>query len=154
MEEVSGSPSTPQELKTAAINAVTAYCGVKKRVSCRRGRSNRPIENKIPTVIKIEKPAQSRSDIALNQTILSIRTEKRPTIYFLYFRNPNLPIGERAFSFLSSRCLSKHFWDKYIKRLETRQKIECKHCDVNLVDRMYLQNYAEKFHETVLRVFK
>jgi len=70
-------------------------------------------------MIKIEEPAQSWSDIALNQTILSIRTEKRPIIYFLYFKNPNLPINKRVFSFLSPGYLSKHFREKYIKKLGT-----------------------------------
>jgi hypothetical protein len=129
-----------------------AYCGVKEKTSCRRGRPNRPTESKVLTVVKAEKSTQSSSDIALNQAILSIRTEKRPIIYFLYFRNPNLPISKRIFSFSNSGYLSKHFRDKHVKKLGTGQKIECKYCDVNLIYRMHLQNHAEKFHGTVSRI--
>jgi hypothetical protein len=36
---------------------MTAYCGVKKGIFCRRGRSGRSVENKILRVIEIEKSA-------------------------------------------------------------------------------------------------
>jgi hypothetical protein len=138
--------------RITAINAVTVYCGVEEGTSCRRGRPGRPAGGKASTVVKAAEPAQSWSDTALSQAILSIRTEKRPTICFLCLGNPNLPIRQRVFSFSSPGCLSKHFRDKHVKKLRTGQKIECKDCGVNLVDRMHLQSHAEKFHGTVSRV--
>jgi hypothetical protein len=138
--------------KIAAINAITAYCGVKKGTSCRRGRPGRPAGDKISTVIKAEEPAQSLSDTALNQAILSIKTEKRPIICFLCLGNPKLPISKRVFSFSSPGCLNKHFRDRHVKKLKTGQKIDYKHYNVNLVHRIHLQSHAEKFHGTILRV--
>jgi hypothetical protein len=85
--------------KIAAINAVTAYCDVKKGISCRRGRPGRPAGNKVSTVIKAEKPAQSWSDTALNQAILSIRTEKKPTIYFFNFETRTCRSAKKSFLF-------------------------------------------------------
>jgi len=45
--------------RIAAINAVTAYCGVEKETSCRRDQPGRPVEGEVSTVIKAEEPAQS-----------------------------------------------------------------------------------------------
>jgi hypothetical protein len=85
--------------RIAAINAVTAYCGVEEGTSCRRGRPGRPVGGKVSRVVEAEEPALSWSDIALSQAISSIRTEKRPTIYFLCLGNSNLPIRKRVFFF-------------------------------------------------------
>ncbi len=97
---------------------MTAYCGVKKGISYRRGRLSRPVRNKVLRVVEVEKPALFWSDIALSQTILSIKTKKKPIIYFLYLRNPNLPIRKKIFSFLNPNYLSKHFREKYVKKFK------------------------------------
>jgi hypothetical protein len=130
---------------------VTAYCGVKEGISCRRGRPGRPVKNEILTVVKTEKPAQFRPDITLNQAILSIRTEKKPTIYFLYLENPNLPIHQKVFSFSNPGYLSKHFVKIHVKKTKIGEKVNCRICDVFLMHRMHLQNHAEKYHGTMSR---
>jgi Protein of unknown function (DUF3435) len=90
LPETSGGKECQRRI--AAINAVTAYCGVEEGISYRRGRPGRSREGDGSTVVKVEQPALSRSDIALNEAILSIRTDKRPTICFLCLGNPKLPI--------------------------------------------------------------
>jgi len=44
--------------RITAINAVTAYYSVKKRISYRRGHRGRPVEDNISIKIKTEEPAQ------------------------------------------------------------------------------------------------
>jgi hypothetical protein len=68
-----------------------------------------PLEDNVSTMVKVEEPVQSRSDVALGQATLSIRTDKRPTVCFLCFRNPKLPSRDGVFAFSSPGCLSKHF---------------------------------------------
>lgn len=138
--------------RIAAINAVTAYCGVEEGTSYRYGRPGRPAEDDVSTVVKAEEPTQSRSDIALSEAILSIRTGKRPTICFLCLGNPKLPTRDRVFPFSSPGCLSKHFREKHVKKLKSGETIDCRICGVNLVHQMHLQSHAEKFHGTVSRV--
>ena len=131
---------------------MTAYCGVEEGTSCRRGRPGRPAGGEVSTVVMAEEPAQSWSDMALSQALLSVRTDKRPTICFLCLGNSKLPIRKRVFPFSNPGCLSKHFREVHVKKLKTGQKIDCHICSVKLVHRMHLQEHAEKFHGTVSRV--
>lgn len=137
--------------RIAAINAVMAYCGMKEGTSYRHGQPDRFREDDVSTVIKVEEPALSQSDIALNEVILSIRTDKRPTICFLCLENPKLPIQDRVSLFSSPGYLSKLFREKHVKKLKSRETVECRVCGV-LVHRMHLQSHAEKFHGTVSQV--
>jgi hypothetical protein len=52
--------------RIAAINAVTAYCGVEEGISDRRDPWGRPAKRDAPTVTKAAKLAPLASDIALN----------------------------------------------------------------------------------------
>jgi hypothetical protein len=52
--------------RIAAINTVTAYCGVEEGTPYRRGPRGRPAKGDPPTVAKAAKLAPSESDIALN----------------------------------------------------------------------------------------
>jgi hypothetical protein len=135
------------------INAITAYYNVKKEIFFRRSRSNRLKEDNVSTIIKIKKPILSESENLLNQTIRSIRTNKKFIIYFFYFGNPNLSINKRIFPFSLFGCLTKHFLKKYIKKMKPDQNINCEFYDVRFVHRMYLQKYVKKFHGTISRAY-
>lgn len=135
--------------RVAAINAVTAYCGVEEGISSRRGRLGRQGGHDTLTVVKVEEPARSWSDKALSQAISSIKTDKRPTICFLCLGNPALPIRERVVSYSTPGSLSRHFLRKHVRKLKEWEQIDCRICDVRLKHRHHLQNHAERFHGTV-----
>jgi len=137
--------------RIAAINAVTAYCGVEEGTPYRRGPRGRPAKGDPPTVAKAAKLAPSESDIALNQAILSIKTDKRPTKCFLCLGNPALTLRERVASYATPGSLSRHFLRKHVRKLEEWEQIDCRICDVRLKHRQHLQNHAERFHGTVSR---
>lgn len=130
-----------------------AYCGMKEGTSYRRGQPDRFREDDVSTVIKIEKPALSWSDIALNEMILSIRTDKRPTICFLCLGIPELPIQDQVSLFSSPGYLSKHVREKHVKKLKSGETIDCRVCGV-LVYRTHLRSHAEKFHGTVSHLLR
>jgi hypothetical protein len=77
-----------------AINAVTRYCVVEEGGAYGRqaGLSER---SGIPNVVD-EKPISSDLDDVLNRAIVSVRTEKRPLICFLYVGNATLPMCEQV----------------------------------------------------------
>ncbi|KFY89160.1 hypothetical protein V500_05907, partial [Pseudogymnoascus sp. VKM F-4518 (FW-2643)] len=137
--------------RIAAINAVTMYCGVEEGVTFRRGRPSRPIPPNFSTV-KAENPLRSEADIMLGQAILSVTTDKRPTICFACLGNPNLTIRERVVSFSSPGCLTRHFMRKHVRRLGVNEPTDCRICDVQLEHRMHFQSHAERFHGTVSQV--
>ncbi len=129
--------------RIAAINAVTAYCGVEERIPYRRGRRGRPAKSDGPMVVKAKEPILTASDIVLSQAILSIKTDKRPIKCFLCLGNPALMLRERVASYATPGSLSRHFLRKHVKKLEEWEQIDCRICDVRLQHRQHLQNHAE-----------
>jgi hypothetical protein len=136
--------------RIAAINAVTAYYGVEGISGC-CGRPGHQGGHDTLTVVKVEEPAQSRSDKALSQVISSIKTDKRLTICFLCLGNPALPIRERVVLYSTLGSLSRHFLQKHVRKLKEWEQIDCRICDVRLEHQMHLQNHAKCFHGTVSR---
>jgi hypothetical protein len=134
--------------RIAAINAVTVYCGVEEGQPCCRGPRGR---RNVPPTIQAADLAQSTSDASLRRAILSIKTDKRPTICFLCLGNPGLTIRERVVSYATAGSLSRHFLRKHVRKLEEWEQIDCRICDVKLEHRQHLQNHAEWFHGTVSR---
>jgi hypothetical protein len=137
--------------RIAAINAVTAYCGMEEGQPCRRGRRSCLVKGDVPPVVQAADLAGSALDIALSQAILSIKTNKRPTICFLCLGNPALPIRERTALYATPGSLSRHFLRQHARKLEEWEQIDCQICNVRLEHRQHLQNHAEKFHRTVLQ---
>jgi hypothetical protein len=131
--------------RIAAINALTAYCGVEEGQPCCRGPRGRTVKGNVPPAI------QAAPDTALSRAILSIKTDKRPTICFLCLGNPALPIRERVVSYATPGSLSRHFLRKHVRKLEEWEQIDCRICDVRLEHRQHLQNHAERFHGIVSR---
>ncbi|KAF4625152.1 hypothetical protein G7Y89_g13019 [Cudoniella acicularis] len=84
--------------RIAAVNAITAYCGVEEGPASRRIQRGRPLKVDGP-LVNAEEPD------ALSQAILSIKTEKRPTICFLCVGNPALPVRERVISYTTPSSL-------------------------------------------------
>jgi hypothetical protein len=92
----------------AAINSVTAYCGVEEGTPYRRGPRGRPAKGDTPTAAMAAKLAPSALDIALSQAILSIKTNKRPSKCFLCLGIPALTLRERVASNATPDSISRH----------------------------------------------
>ena len=63
--------------RIAAINAITAYCGVEEGQPCCRGPCGRRVN--VPSAIKTADLAQPAPDSSLSRAILSIKKDKRLT---------------------------------------------------------------------------
>jgi len=135
--------------RIAAINAVTAYCGVEEGQPCCRGPRGR--RAKVLSGIEATDVAQLAPDTPLSRAISSIKKDKRPTICFLCLGNPALPIRERVVTYATPGSLTRHFNRKHVSKLEEWEPSICWMCDVKLEHRQHLQNHAERFHGTVSR---
>jgi hypothetical protein len=134
--------------RIAAINAVIVYCGIEVQISYRGRRPGRP---SISMTIKTENSIQSESDSALRQAILSVRTDKRPQICFLCVGNPALSMRERVKQYATAGSLSRHF-RRHITKLPTGKQIDYQICNIRGMHQVLLQNHAERFHGTIIRV--
>ena len=135
--------------RIAAINAVTAYCGVEEgQPSCRGPRGRRV---KAPLASQAVELAQSPADHPLRRAISSIKKDKRPTICFLCLGNPALMIRERVVSYATPGSLTRHFNRKHVSKLEEWEPSFCWMCDVTLDHRQHLQSHAERSHGTISR---
>lgn len=131
--------------RIAAINAITAYCGVEEGPPPRRIQLGRPVKDDSLVVTKAEEPD------ALNQAIRSIEGKKRPTKCFVCLRNPALTLRERVASFATPGSLSSHFLRKRVSKLQRGAHIDCQACNVRLEGRVQLLIHAERVHGTVSR---
>jgi hypothetical protein len=142
-------PETSLENKNrrriAAVNAITAYCGVEEGPASCRIQRGRPVKDDSPPALKAEEPD------ALSQAIRSIKREKRPTKCFVCLGNPSLTLCKRVASYATSGSLSRHFLRKHVSRLQGGVHIDCRICGVRLEDRVKLLIHAERFHGTVSR---
>jgi hypothetical protein len=137
--------------RIAAIYAVTVYCSVEEGQPCCCGQYSRPLEGNVPPVIQAADLARSALDIVLSRAILLIKTDKRPTLCFLYLGNPVLPIRKKVVLYATPSSLTRHFLRKHVRKLKEWDQIDCWMCDVRLEHRQHLQNHAERFHRTVLQ---
>jgi len=102
--------------RIAAINAVTAYCGVEEgQPSCRGPQGRRA---NILLAIQVADLVRLAPDTPLSRAVSSVKKNKRPTICFLYLGNPALPIRERVVSYATPGSLSRHFYRKHVSKLE------------------------------------
>ncbi|KAH6714545.1 hypothetical protein BKA61DRAFT_445857, partial [Leptodontidium sp. MPI-SDFR-AT-0119] len=90
-------------------------------------------------------------DVVLCKVISSIRTDKRPKVYFIYIRTLYLIISERVAEYANLGSLSRHFIRKHISKLKDRQFINYIDYSIRLKTRKDLLIYAERFHGTVSR---
>ena len=134
--------STAEECqrRAAAINALTALC--KKQDS--QGFRRRKTEIKV----KEEQTSPSNSPPPNLSKILEVKCKATQCIFCL--GNEELPDAERLKPFASRGDLKKHFHRKHLRHHLDGQPIACPHpkCDVVFERTMYLQNHAEKVHNT------
>ncbi|KAH8587036.1 hypothetical protein B0O99DRAFT_699067 [Bisporella sp. PMI_857] len=131
--------------RIAAVNAITAYCGVEEGPAPRRIQRGRPVKDESPPVLKTEEPD------ALSQAIRSIKNKKRPTKCFLCLGNPFLALRDRVTSYATPGSLSRHFLRKRVNKLQEGVRIDCQICGDKLKNRVELLIHAERFHGTVSR---
>ncbi|CAG8976664.1 hypothetical protein HYALB_00002180, partial [Hymenoscyphus albidus] len=109
--------------RITAINAVTAYCGVEEGTPSRRVQIGQPAND---MTVKPENLIALSSESILRKAVLSIKTDKRPTMCFLCVGNPNLTTRERVVSYANPGSLSRHFLRKHVKKLEKGNHVECR----------------------------
>jgi hypothetical protein len=138
--------------RNAAIDAVAAYCNFqeggaaaqpRRRLSTGRA-SPTPSKETIPQLRAAEAKKQ-----ALSAAMLSVFTEKRPTICFLCLGEQSLPFEKRTKSFASPEDLTKHFKRKHLSNIKVGDRIGCKVCRMPLQHKPHLRNHAESIHRTV-----
>ncbi|KAH8585571.1 hypothetical protein B0O99DRAFT_530504, partial [Bisporella sp. PMI_857] len=133
--------------KIVAVNAIIAYCGVKKSFASRRIQRKRLVKNKSPLIFKVEKPD------TLSQAIRLIKKEKKPTKCFVCFENPSLTLREKVVLYAISSSLNKHFLKKHVNKLQKEIYIDCYIYSDKLKNRVKLLIYAKRFYRTVSRSF-
>lgn len=145
-------PGTTLEEETcrrnAAINAAAAYCKIQEGGAVRgRPRTKRTSSTSVG-------PHLSAAEVekrALDAAMLSVYTEKRPTICFMCLGEQNLQFEKRTRSFASPGDLTKHFKRKHLANIKGGDRIRCKVCQMSLEHKSHLQNHAESIHGTVSR---
>ena len=131
--------------RIAAINAITAYCGVEEGLPSRRIQRRHLMKDNSPPVVRVEEPD------ALSQAVRSIKADARPTTCFVCLGNPALSLRERVAEYATSGSLSRHFLRKHVSKLQGGEYIDCQLCSVRLESRLLLLIHAERFHGTVSR---
>ncbi|KAF2184228.1 hypothetical protein K469DRAFT_781492 [Zopfia rhizophila CBS 207.26] len=96
--------------RSAVINAIIAYCNIKKGGTLWVQRARGSTVRDPPAVNPLYK--------ALEAAKVSVYKEKRPTICFVCLGNKKLPITERTQPFYTSGDLSKHFKRKHLRRVK------------------------------------
>jgi hypothetical protein len=139
------------ERRNSAINAVTRYCQIEEGQTCRR--QKRSTGQAKPVVIKKEEDTQlmiiDPQAKALEAAMLSVFTEKRPTICVFCLSNESLPLDARIYAFGTSGDLSKHCRRKHLKNIKEGEKIRCEICKMSLDNKMHLQRHLMEIHGTV-----
>ncbi|CAG8982679.1 hypothetical protein HYALB_00000958 [Hymenoscyphus albidus] len=126
--------------RNAAINAVAAYCNFQEggAVARPRGKPTNP-----------EQEAAEAKKRALSAAMLSVYTEKRPTICFVCLGEEGLLFEKRVYSFASPGDLTKHFKRKHLSNITQGNMVGCKVCRMSLDHMMHLQNHAARIHGTI-----
>lgn len=134
--------------RNAAINAVADYCKFEEGgAPARRGgrqATKPPVQKPNPQLM-----AARAEEQALSAAMLSVFTEKRPTVCFICVARKNLPFNKRTYAFASPGDLTKHFKRKHLSNSSKGERYECNVCLMPLKDKMHLQNHAHTVHGTV-----
>ena len=139
--------------RNAAINAVAAYCNFQEGGAiAAQLRGGLSIGKASPTLSKETNPQLRIAEAekqALKTAMLSVFTEKRPTICFLCLGEQSLLFEKRTKSFASPGDLTKHFKRKHLSNIQEGDRIGCKICRMSLEHISHLRNHAESIHGTV-----
>ena len=142
--------------RDAAIAAVMAYCEVEEGGPRRDPYSRHHEGPALPNSPVEEKPNAAFTDTQghgeqqqLEEAMLSVFQEKRPTICFLCLGKKKLALDKRVYRFGTAGDLSKHFRRRHLENIRDDDAIECRICNMPLDDKMHLQSHALRIHGTV-----
>jgi len=127
--------------RSAAINAIAAYCKVEEGVIRRVQR----VAGKSKQSEAVVNPLAA----ALESATVAVYKEKRPTICFMCLGNENNPIEKRIYLFGTSGDLTKHFKRRHLAKIQEGQEVWCVLCSKQLDNKMHLQRHAYEVHGTV-----
>ncbi|KAF2197852.1 hypothetical protein GQ43DRAFT_466094 [Delitschia confertaspora ATCC 74209] len=131
--------------RSAAINAIVAYCHIEEGRTRRVQRATGLV--KYDETVRCD--AVNPLVAALEAAKVSVYKEKRPTICFMCLGNEKSPIEKRIYSFRTSGDLSKHFKLRHLAKIKGDKGVGCDLCHVPLDDKMHLQRHAYDIHGTV-----
>lgn len=132
--------------RNAAINATAAYCKFQEGGAAPR---RAPIKQTGSTPADPQLAAAEAEKQALDAAMLSVYTEKRPTICFMCLGERNLSFEKRTKYFASPGDLTKHFKRKHLANIKEGDRIGCKVCRMSLEHKPHLRNHALCIHGTV-----
>jgi len=137
-----GSPEEECQRRGAAISALTALCRLQESHGFRRRKDSSTIKSEREKTAQIIVQRPSLSD--------SLPIECSPTQCIFCLGNKALPALKRLWSFSSHGDLKRHFHRKHLRHHPDGQSIACPHprCDIDLNDKMHLQNHAQVVHKT------
>ncbi len=127
----------------AAVSALTALCRLQESQGFRRRKD----------ISSTTKPEREKTEqVVLRQASLSesLPIECKPTQCIFCLGNEELSMVNRLWSFSTRGDLKRHFHRKHLRHHPDGQLIACPHprCNVDLNDKMHLQNHAEVVHKT------
>ncbi|KAF2193597.1 C2H2 finger domain protein [Zopfia rhizophila CBS 207.26] len=139
--------------RSAAINAIIAYCNIEEGGTPRVQRARGSTVRDPPVAVKREgvelQEAVDPPDKALEAAKVSVYKEKRPTICWVCLGNEGLPIKDRIHSFYTPGDLTKHFNKKHLKKVREGECFKCDLCQVSLGNKEHWQRHGYDVHGTV-----
>ncbi|KAF2174839.1 hypothetical protein K469DRAFT_612988, partial [Zopfia rhizophila CBS 207.26] len=85
----------------------------------------------------------------LEEAIVSVYREKRPTRCWQCVGKKNLPIEQRTRKFCSPGDLTKHFKRKHLRHIREGDSLVCELCKVSFINKMHLQRHGKEVHGPV-----
>lgn len=128
--------------REAVVNVLIVLCRLQKSHDFRRKKNSSTIK------FKCEKTTQII--VWRSSFFVSLLIECLSTQCIFCLDNKALSTLKRLWSFSRHDDLKQHFHRKHLRHHSNGQFIACSHskCNINLNDKMHLQNYAQVMHKT------
>jgi Protein of unknown function (DUF3435) len=133
--------------RSAAIDAVTAYCRVEEGGS-RRGRKPKRSDQHAARPASEHVNKETLSTFLLDSTLEHLRQATRPVACFLCYGRKKLSIARRTKRYNRPQDLTRHFRQDHLDRLNKGERVKCGFCEVELQHKMHLRNHAHLKHRT------
>jgi hypothetical protein len=130
--------------RSAAIDAVAAYCHVEEGRTRRSGHGANPQASQKAEIRNSFDPEKE-----LEAAKVAVNGEKRPKVCFICLGNKRLPVKRRISTFHTPGALSRHFRITHLSKVGREQEVACLLCELRLYGREHLQRHAFEKHGTV-----
>jgi hypothetical protein len=140
-----------------AVTAISEYCLVQEssayRLCTPQKHKKSPGESERPA----QRPAQTRFQQALQSVFIQNEKERTKGCFLCVGMALSLPpddphATDLVREFYSPGDLSKHFRRRHLKFLRATATIECRACEITLVNKSHVKNHALSVHGIVSKV--